>query len=264
MNGERHMWRRDKLKVCKWNNDIWVHEEGGEHQSITTWLQNYGGASDYLRALDILRGKAQGVKFDMVFRQKEEKVGLYVPREDYEAAKKYDLGKCALFRWMCKFFPEARVRAVWDEYGVTTDGRGNAVFWAIDVDGHILHDKRIAYKADGHRDRERGAWRRYTIGKGYTGKCYFGAYACRDSEKVYVCESEKSALMFRLYYNRPVIATGGKNNLGNDCSKMVLVPDMDARDAWSEKGEVWEWWKHFEGLGDHADICDGIVSRFFL
>ena len=85
MNGDRHRFRKDKLKVAKWNNDIWVHEEGGESQSITTWLQNYGGAADFWAAIDILKGCKCPLKFDGVFRKKENKE-LTVSRDVYDGA----------------------------------------------------------------------------------------------------------------------------------------------------------------------------------
>ena len=60
INGERHPYRKDKLKVRVWNskqgNVLFVHEEGGESMSIQTWLQRYGGASCYREAMEILEG----------------------------------------------------------------------------------------------------------------------------------------------------------------------------------------------------------------
>lgn len=261
MNGERHSYRRDKLKVAKWNNDIWVHEEGGESQSITTWLQNYGGAADYWAALDILKGCKHTLKFDGAFRTKKKEDGLVVSKDVLEFAKTFDLNKCNLFRWMVQMFGEEKVRDAWQKYNVTTDDHGNAVFWFVDVNGRLLHDKRMAYKEDGHRNRDFGAWRKYTMAKGYTEKCFFGANLWKDAEKVYVCESEKTALLFYLYYGKPIIATGGKNALKDVDDHLILVPDMDAREEWEEKGNVWQWWKNFPGVSDHDDIGDAIARR---
>lgn len=260
MNGDRHRFRKDKLKVAKWNNDIWVHEEGGESQSITTWLQNYGGAADFWAAVDILKGCKRPLKFDGVFRKKENKE-LTVSRDVYDGAMAYDYAKCNLFRWMAGLFGEEKVRDAWRKYGVSTDNHGNAVFWFVDVNGRILHDKRMAYLENGHRNREFGAWRKFTMAKGYTGKCFFGANLWKDAKKVYVCESEKTALLFYLYYGKPIIATGGKNALTEVDDHLVLVPDMDAREEWEEKGTVWKWWKNFTDVGDHDDIGDAIVRR---
>ncbi len=73
-------------------------------------------------------------------------------------------------------------------------------------------------------------------------------------------ESEKSALLAYLYYNRRFLATGGKENLKKAEPGMMLCPDMDARMRWEEKGEVWNWWERWgvEKVPDHADIGDYI------
>lgn len=264
LNGDKHTFRKDKLKVAKWNNDIWVHEEGGESLSIANWLQQYGGASDFRHAIEILKGHQVPISVAIPqFRKKSQEV-LYVDKDIWRGLSQYDLRKCPLFRWMCTLFPEQRVREVWQRYGVTTDRFGNAVFWFFDCEGRLLHDKRMAYKEDGHRDRDRGAWREFTMSKGYTGKCFFGADYCASFDKAYCCESEKTALLFALYYDKPVMATGGKNALNEVDDRLILLPDMDARAEWDERGTVWPWWEHFEGCGDHDDIGDAIVRRISL
>lgn len=260
INGEHHHFRKDKIKVIKWHNDIWVHEEGGESMSLCNWLMAYGGAADFGAALNIVKGHQSPIKFDESFRRKQKR-GLIVPDGDYEGLAQYDLKRCNLFNWMCSLFGEEKVRDAWQKYRVTTDAHGNAVFWFVDDQNRILHDKRMAYLPNGHRNREYGAWRKYTISKGYDGKCFFGDHLWNNSEKVYVCESEKTALLFFLYYGKPIIATGGKKALGGSCDRFILVPDMDAREEWASKGDVWEWWKNFDNIGDHDDIGDAIVRR---
>ena len=45
---------------------------------------------------------------------------------------------------------------------------------------------------------------------------------------------------------------------------LVLLPDMDARIEWEEKGEVWPWWEKWpagEAVPDHADVGDLIERR---
>lgn len=255
MNGERHMWRRDKLKVCKWNNDIWVHEEGGEHQSITTWLQNYGGAADYLRAIDILRGKAQGVKFDMVFRQKEEKKNLHVSIDVLMGAKAYNLQLSPLFRHMCKLFPESRVREVWDAYNVTTNSKGGTVFWYLNQKGQICHDKICWYGEDGHRVKTLPMGRSYRISGGYTESPLFGSHL--DGEIKGVLEAEKSCLYAACYYGGVWLATGGKNAL-RDVEGIPLYPDRDAEELWSHYGDCVDWYSDWSECGDHSDLGDKI------
>jgi hypothetical protein len=140
------------------------------------------------------------------------------------------------------------------------------VFWYVDQDGRILFDKRILYKEDGHRDKSFFPGRQFRVGDGYSGRCYFGACVPDDGRKAFVCESEKSALLASLYYGgRRFLATGGKGNLRGIEPNMMLVPDMDARIEWEEKGEVWPWWEKWGvpvgEIPDHADIGDMIVAK---
>ena len=264
LNGDRHSFRRDKLKVVLWKNGIWLFEEGGGCLSLENWLQQYGGAKDYREAIKIIEGQSVGFVFDRDFRKSEVKL-QYVDPSVLLGAKQYDLRKCSLFNWMCGLFPEEKVREAWDRYNVTTDSHGNCCFWYVDQNGHILYDKRIAYKEDGHRDKNFFPGRQYRVADGYTGKCYFGACIDDDARKAFICESEKSAILAYLQYGRRFLATGGKSNLrevGKDC---LLVPDIDARIEWEEKGEVWPWWEKWglpmSMIPDHADIGDMIVWK---
>lgn len=260
INGDRHPYRTDKLNVVKWKGDIWVFEQGGEGMSLPTWLQRYGGAADYWDAVKIIEGNHRPFVWSGSVRHKEVAV-RYVAPEALRGAKGYDLKGCALFRWMCGLFPEAEVREAWERYNVTTDSHGNCVYWYVDRAGRILFDKRILYKEDGHRDKNFFPGRQYRVGDGYTAKCYFGANTLTgDEEHIFICESEKSALLFYLMYKKPCLATGGKGNLREIDEKMLLLPDKDAIEEWSGKGEVCPWWQRwgipFEEIPRTADIGD--------
>lgn len=263
LNGEPHAWRKDKLKVFIGRGSVWVSEEGGECLSLPNWLQRYGGAADYKDALRMIRGESQVLHWSGEFQERVRGEVKYVGQDVLEAARRYDLRKSPLFRWMCGLFPEDRVREVWKRYNVTTDGKGNAVFWYVNQEGKILFDKRIAYREDGHRDKKFFPGRQYRVGDAYTGRCYFGAHLPDDGKKAFICESEKSALLCALYYNgRRVLATGGKGNLREVARNVMLLPDMDAREEWAEKGEIWKWWERWgvpeDQIPDHADIGDMI------
>lgn len=264
LNGDKHPYRRDKLKVFASRGSIWVFEEGGRCISLPQWLIEFGGAADYREALQMIKGESQTIHWTREMREERVQKVQYVSPDVLEGAKRYDLKNCALFRWMCRMFPEERVREVWNEYNATTDSHGNAVFWYVDQQGRILYDKRIAYKEDGHRDKNFFPGRQYRVADGYTGKSYFGACLPDDGKKVFVCESEKSCLLGRLYWNRRFVATGGKGNLREIEPNMMLVPDMDARIEWEEKGEVWPWWEKWpsgESVPSHADIGDLVERR---
>lgn len=264
LNGDRHSYRKDKLKVFISRGSVWVSEEGGRCVSLPQWLIEFGGAADYKEAIKMINGQPQVLEWHREFREKKQEL-RYVDADVLRGAKAWPLEKCSLFRWMCGMFPEERVRNVWDEYNVTTDSHGNAVFWYVDQNGKILYDKRILYKDDGHRDKNFFPGRQFRVADGYTGRCYFGACVPDDGKKTFVLESEKSALLCRLFYGRRFLATGGKGNLREIEPNMMLVPDMDARMDWEEKGEVWPWWEKcgipVSEIPDHADIGDMVVWK---
>ncbi len=265
LNGDRHSYRKDKLKVFISRGSVWVSEEGGRCVSLPQWLIEFGGAADYKEALKMINGQPQVLEWHREFREKKQEL-RYVDADVLRGAKAWPLEKCSLFRWMCGMFPEDRVREVWNRYNVTTDSHGNCVFWYLDQDGRILYDKRILYKEDGHRDKDFFPGRQFRVADGYTGRCYFGACIPDDGKKAFIVESEKSALLASLYYGgRRFLATGGKSNLREIEPNMMLVPDMDARMEWEEKGEVWPWWEKWGisigEIPDHADIGDMIVAK---
>ena len=267
LNGDVHPYRRDKLKVFVSRGGVWVNEEGGRCISLPQWLIEFGGAADFKDALRIINGQPQTIEWSREVREKSIQKVQYVSPDVLAGAKQYPLENCPLFRWMCTMFAEEKVREVWDEYNVTTDSHGNAVFWYVDQSGRILYDKRISYKEDGHRDKTFFPGRQYRVADGYTGRAYFGSCLPDDGKKVFVCESEKSCLLARLYWGRRFVATGGKGNLREIEPDMILCPDMDARIEWEEKGEVWPWWVRWgipvSEIPDHADIGDLIVYKIW-
>ncbi len=265
LNGEPHPYRKDKLKVYCQNGTVWISEEGGRCISLPQWLIEFGGAADYKEAMKMIKGESQALHWNGEFRKRLEVQQRYVSPDVLAGAKMYDLKTCPLFRWMCTMFPEEKVREVWNKYNVTTDSHQNAVFWYVNQDGKILFDKRIAYREDGKRDRTFFPGRQFRVADGYSGRCYYGANIPDDGRKAFILESEKSCLLAALYYgNRRFLATGGKSNLREIEPNMLLVPDMDARIEWEEKGEVWRWWEKWpagEMVPDHADIGDLIERR---
>ena len=254
LTGEQHSYRRDKMKVAIYNGDIWVHEEGGVSQSLATWLVNNGRAADYREAYRILDCKGKPLDVQRVF-EKRKVVASYVPRSVVDAMGQFDLRKCPLFRWMCTLFPEDRVREVWKMYNVTTDSKGLACFWYVDAEGRVCYDKRVFYKEDGHRDKSFGGTREYRTSDGFTARPYFGAHLVKEGEEIRICEAEKSALLYTLATSKVMLATGGKGNL-KDVANAKLYPDYDAREEWSHKGSVVEWWQDCSECGETSDIGD--------
>jgi hypothetical protein len=253
LNGQPHPYRKDKMKVGIYNRDIWVHEEGGISQSLATWLVNNGRAANYREAYCILDCKGKPLDVFKCFETRKV-TESYVPRSVVDAMSEFDLKKCTLFRWMCNLFPENKVRELWKMYNVTTDSRGLACFWYADSQGRVAFDKRVKYKEDGHRDKSFGGTREYRTADGFTARPYFGAHLVGD-EQVNIVESEKSALLACLAYGGTWIATGGKGNL-RDVSNAKLYPDYDAREEWSNKGDIVEWWQGWHKVGATSDIGD--------
>lgn len=265
LTGEPHPYRKDKLKIYCKNGTVWVSEEGGRCISLPQWLIEFSGAEDYKAAIRMIKGENQAIHWNREFQKRAEApVIRYVSSDVLTACKQFDLRKCNLFNWMCKMFPEEKVREAWDIYNVTTDSHGNVVYWYVNQEGKILYDKRILYKPDGHRDKSFFPGRQFRVADGYSGRCYFGANVESDGRKSFIAEAEKSAIMAYLYYGRTFLATGGKGNLREVGPNEILCPDMDARMEWEEKGEVWRWWEKWpagEVVPDHADVGDLIERR---
>lgn len=264
LNGEPHPWRKDKIKVFISRGAVWVAEEGGECVSLTTWLQNYGGAIDYKDALRMIKGQSQALHWNGEFRRSVKKNEVkYVDADVLKGAKAYDLSHSPLYRWMVTLFPRDRVRDVWDRYNVTADFKGRTTFWYVNADGKICFDKRICYLANGHRDKGLPMGRDFRIGDGYTARTLFGAHLIPESGDICCLESEKSALLAALAYPEKVwVATGGKSNLKGVNDRFVLYPDLDAIDVWSASGaRVEEWWKGWEPTGANSDFGDMIEDK---
>lgn len=259
MNRTRHPYRRDKLKVTIWNYNIWVHEEGGKSMSLQTWLCNYGGASDYKHAMRIIRGNADVLPY--AASEWKRTAGRYVDESALEEYRGYDLRNNNLFAYFCRLFGEHDAIEVFERYNVTSDERGDTVFWYVNNEGKICHDKIVRYQWNGHRDKSFGGFRRFKTSDGYSERCAFGAHLIEsDDEIVNIVESEKSAMMAYLAYGGIWIAVGGKGQLRDVDDRTRLWPDIDAAEAWAERGEVVTWWVG-ENVGEKWDIGDLIEAK---
>ena len=275
LSGERHPYKKDKLKIKFWRNEkgcsIWLHEQGGDSMSLQNWLQRYGGAADWKEAMDMMRGNSRPDPklLNLIRTGSDTHEVKYIDKSDYKACSLFDLRRCPLFVWRAGIFGKEQVRDVWAKYHVTTDGEGLAVFWYTNSDGKICYDKRIKYKYDGHRDKTFGGTRKYLTKDGYMERPMFGAHLVYsgndDSDKeVCVVESEKSALILSLTFpDKTFLATGGKNNLRDVDDCMLLYPDMDAIELWSSipHARIVEWWKDEDVRSDHDDYADVVIRK---
>ena len=262
LNGDIHPWRRDKIKVFISRGSVWVAEEGGQCISLPNWLIQYGHCADFGEAIRAIKGQSQALDWsEHKVRQKETEI-KYVSKEVLEAAKRYDLRTCPLFRWFCTLFPEDRVREAFERSNVTTDSKGLAVFWAVNQEGKILHDKRIKYMENGHRDKSFGGTREFKTAYGYSGRCFFGSHLIPESgnEDILVVEAEKTAIALYLITGKVVLATAGKNNLREKDERFLCYPDLDSVEEWTATGNrIKEWWTPIGDkipLGPTDDVCD--------
>lgn len=267
LTGERHPYKRDKLKVKFWRNDkgcsIWLHEQGGESMSLQNWLQRYGGAADWKEAMDIMRGNSRpdARLMDLIRTGGRSEKVRYVDQSEYDQFTRYEWCRCPLYNMMCRVFGSDAVSKTWSRYGVTTNQRGDAVYWYFNADGKICHDKIIRYRYDGRRDHTFGGSRVFTTAKGYTERCLFGSNLIRQGEPFFVVEGEKSALIAACVYPEYVwVASGGKNTLRDLSDEAVLFPDVDAYEDWEKYGRCVRWWDGWKGVGEKSDIADMLVD----
>lgn len=266
LNGERHAYKKDKLKVKFWSSNgrtyIVLYEQGGMSMSLERWLQTYGGCPDWRTARDVMRG-CRPCSLEIVESSRYYKETRYVSSEEYDEYRQYELERCPLYTSFCRWFGEHTARSVWNKYGVTADHFGNCVYWYIDADGNICYDKVIQYGYDGRRSKTFGGTRRFTTAKGYTSRPLFGANLIQESGEIWCVEGEKSALVCSCVWpEKTFVASGGKNNLRDLDERFVLLPDIDAVEDWQQKAgnaRLHEWWIG-HNVGEKDDIADLVLD----
>ena len=166
--------------------------------------------------------------------------------------------------------------AVRSMYYVGTSTKGDTagwtIWWQIDDQMRVRTGKLMAYKADGHRDKNRPApWAPNDPNKSYSFNfvhsmlakakvwddtkyeyyaCLFGLHLVDAFKQAEVCivESEKSALICQAFCDpeqRLWMATGGKQGLSRERLQplidrnryIVLYPDYDGYKEWTEAAE---------------------------
>lgn len=266
LSGEPHPWRRDKLKVFISRGCVWIAEEGGRCISLPQWLIEFGHASDWKDALRIIKSGTGAFVWDGEKRRVNGNGETkYVDYLVLKGAVAYDKELSPLFRWMCDLFDRDDVVDIWNKYGVTADFNGRTTFWYIDANGRICHDKKIYYKEDGHRDKQKPMGREYRVADGYSARCLFGAHLVPENGEICCVESEKSALLAALQWPEKCwVATGGKSQLRGVNDRFVLYPDLDAVEDWTGKGgRMEEWWLSWKldplSWPKNADIGDMIA-----
>lgn len=183
---------------------------------------------------------------------------LRVPNDYISEAEKHAWDS-PLVDWLSNIFNRETVAKAVSLYHVGQIGR-YTVFPQIGVDGWTRTGKMIAYRPDGHRDREAGAdWlhsylRRCGHGKEVVGElhqCLFGLRLLRDrsaSTLVRVFEGEKSALAMTCYDiamgagNVVNLATGGCAMLKKLLvASATILQGFDSITLFPDAGEAERW-----------------------
>lgn len=273
--------RRDKL-VCRMVEDgVQVLEQGGEAMTLFNWMLEYGGARDKMEAKLTLLNLSAAVLDAKNYIEKEidqRFVPIDYAQRSYERRiQKQD--NFTRFLWQTfghikseDVLKKYRVGCSWHKVHETGKYNDMTQFWYINRNQEVCHDKILLYKEDGHRDHSFGGGRGFTKAKGYSARCFFGEHLLpnrRENERVFVCESEKAAIIADLYFGKGIwLATGGKCNfrkagVGAD---WTFIADCDAWEYW--KGLCFnnpcpKWWESYKGYepGEHDDIADLILNH---
>lgn len=247
--------RKDKTIAKYVRGKITIIEQGDFHDDLIEWMRTYGNYENDRAIWKALEDES-GNGLD---------IPEHIPPSRIYVYKKFmtqtlGLYSDSLYRFLCTLFDERKVRQVFDLYNVGSFGL-DVVYWFRDEKGNICYDKRMAYKEDGHRDKDKFPYKFFKQDTGFTGRTYFGMHLTPNYKgKIYLVESEKTALLFYLMYGKLCLATGGSNNLLPK-SGFTLLPDYDkAGMKWIEKGGV-KWWEHYENIKEGWDIGDAIISK---
>lgn len=257
--------RRDKTVAYIKNDRITILEQGGDVLSIWEWLVKYGGCRDYKEAYKKLIGD-DGVRLERQAKRYVEPPLKYV----YEQVVQNTLCEYSdnLFLALSKHFNKERIVEVYKRYTVgnmATKMGILTIFWYIDSEGRICYDKKMLYREDGHRDKNYGGGRKFKVDMGFRAKCYFGEHLIKEDSRVFVVESEKTAIIMSLFDKRKdivYIATGGVNQLREVKEGWKLLRDYDkAGEIWESRGECVKWWERYDGVQEGWDIGDVALAK---
>lgn len=257
--------RWDKVVAYMHEGRITILEQGGDILNIWEWLVKYGGCRDYKEAYRRLVGE-NGVILDREPRVYQEPPLKYVyPNIMENTLCEY---KDNLFLWLLRHFKKEKVLEVYQRYKVGNKASKWGVitiFWYVDKDGNVCYDKKMLYKEDGHRNKDYGGGRKFKVDLGFRGKCYFGEHLIKEDSRVFMVESEKTAIIMSLFDKRKnivYIATGGVNQLREVKEGWKLLRDYDkAGEVWESKGECVKWWEKYEYVQEGWDIGDLVIQK---
>ena len=183
-------------------------------------------------------------------------------------------GPSNLDLYLCKVLGRERYKAVRRAYRLRSY-RGAAVFIYCDLEGRYRTMKRIYYKDNGHRDKDRQPTLLHThdnikpyLPKGWQlRRCLFGEHLLngRPAAPVALVESEKTALIGAALCPGAVwLAAGGKQWLKPEiCAalkgrKVIAYPDLQAFDLWQR--QLADISKKIGFAVEVSDLLEGIAT----
>ena len=175
------------------------------------------------------------------------------------AAKRKDNDKNVLLKYLRNLpwndAQRARLEVAILSYGIGTDKLGRTIFWQIDENVKVRSGKQMAYKSDGHRDKNKHPmWVHNAVKTVYPENeyeyvgCLFGLHLAATFKNAEIClvESEKTALICSAFWpmeEKVWIATGGLRNVNvarlfyllKNKRKIIAYPDHDGYKMWADK-----------------------------
>jgi hypothetical protein len=257
--------RKDKMAawLTKTGGDmIMVAECGSETLPLYQWMVKYGGCADYAEAHRKLLNLDRSNIVIPEERYRPEPPLRYVYEFTVQDSEKNRIKTPDNFTLYLRrmignknaevLLREYRVGAI-PRYFRRDDGKWVSemmtVYWYIDPNGKVCHDKRILYDANGHRNHEFTARRQYRIANGFRGTALYGEHLYPVSEPRLLVESEKTAIICRAFYGRGNwVAYGGKNMLKYDDVRAgdKILPDYDCYEEFTRKfgrNVCVKWWE---------------------
>lgn len=272
--------RWDKLNCRLVDNGIQLFEQGNIGITLFNWLLQYGNCRTKKDAYEKLLAMS-GV--NIVIPPPKPPPPLKYVYKNVVDRELWHIGKVkdGLFLYFLKYADIFRVTRLFREMNVSPYEMHNGiiatVFWYVDEKGRFLYDKGVMYNSDtGKRTtylrkdgREAGGFRRFQRDKGFYGEGYFGSHLLSrraPGQKVYLCESEKSAILCKFMWPKHIfLATGGKNNLRSVEKDWIILADRDAWEFWNGlyPEQCHQWWLEFADskwvCGEHDDIGDYVM-----
>lgn len=269
--------RPDKMVCRKLDDGIQILEQGGDATTLFSWLLKYGGYKTNKDVYEALRHRS-AINIIVPDKIQQHEDGLYVRGDVLDKSLSDRIMRPDnLTKWLRALFGSGNTEHALAKYRVGRATRrrpeggyiDSTQFWYINKDGLICHDKTMVYNPDGHRDHKHCANRYNRIAMGYTNRCLFGEHLLKDKkdeERVFLVESEKTAIMCYLFFKKGIwLACGGKSYLRKSKTERdwTILADVGAWKEWNtiKPFQCPRWWESYpeydftetDDIGDYIE-----------